>query len=98
MTEFYAPKSALVKLSGGRTFQIRRGIHHIPDELSNSMDAHKYGIKPVSEMFDEEWAALGLVKPEPKPVAFLDQPKEEPETQPKQEPLDAIEFAKRSSV
>ena len=65
MTEFYSPKSQKVQLPSGRMLQLRRGIHPIPDELSNSLSAHDFGIKPVSEMTDAEWAGLGLTKPAP---------------------------------
>lgn len=60
MTEFYAPATKKMSLPGsGRSFQLRRGIHNLPDELTMHADANGLGIKPVGEMTDAEWKALG---------------------------------------
>lgn len=63
MTEFYIPTFVRTTLpSSGREITLFRGIHAVPDELANHADGNGFGIKPVEEMTDDEWAAMALDK------------------------------------
>lgn len=63
MTEFYVAATQFVMLpKSGRKFQMRKGLHHLPEELADHATANGLGIKPPEEMTDAEWRALGLNK------------------------------------
>ena len=61
MARYYIPQNVDVVMDGGRTHNLRAGLHEVPDDVL----AHPYvkgvGIKPESEMTDADRYALDQI-------------------------------------
>lgn len=70
--EYFIPKSATVKLPNGATVRLVRGVGEVSDVVADSKLGIELGIKPLEEMTDAEWRAIGRKKPQVEPASVMD--------------------------
>ena len=66
MDQFYVHTTKVVKLKSGKNAVIIRGLRtadEIHVDLLTTTQGNEAGVKPVSEMTDDDWRGLGLVPP-----------------------------------
>lgn len=67
MSQFFVPDTRVVDLDSGRKVAVVRGVRTLGEldpELTGTLAGTRVGIKPVSEMTDDDWRGLGKI-PQP---------------------------------